>query len=554
MKQSKQQAVMEKGRPKLLPIFLGITIILAGLIFGSVYLYQKGYYNDRWYEHTKINDVDVSGQTLKESKKMLLDKMGNYALTIKGRENGFLTINGEEISFLFSLTNDFDKLFEQQHEHFSLFPGQDNFSARCDISYDEKKLLKILKKSDLKKGSMSYPIVKPKSAKVKFSKKKDKFICTKEVEGNKLVFKNFFAAVKETIEAGEINLDITDTEKYPDMYRRPRITSDDPQLKEKKRALNYAALRYVIWNMGKGVTEQITLAKLAKWCSYENGTVTFNDQKISDWVEAFCKKYKTTDKKRLVKMHDNRLVLVEPGDYGWQIDYERALAQARNAIYKNIKKSDIRAYLKEPSEENKKALTFRKKVPYFNTAFQKNIVSKTTPDVLSEDNTETETETTDDPEASSEEDSLEAPEDSAKDTDTTSYEDIAYDYDENNFTEVSLKEQMVYVIRDGKVAFSCRCISGRPTPERSTKPGAYFIKEHQVTRVLRGDDYETPVTNWVRITWTGTGFHSAKWQRWGSWSPTYYQTRGSHGCLNLSLEDSKTIYDLVKYREAVFIY
>ena len=555
MKRSINEAVTDEPgkKVKILPILLGVTIVLAALIFGTIYLYQKGYYNDRWYEHTKINDVDVSGQTLKDSKMLILNKMGNYALAVKGRNNGSMTINGGDIDFYFSLTEDFDALFQKQHEHFSLFPKQSNFSTKYIIDYNEKKLKKLLKQSDLKRGSVSYPITKPKSAKIKFSEEKDKFICVKEVEGNKLIFKNFLSAVKEAIENGEVNLDLTDTEKYPDMYRSPRTTSDDPLLKAKKRALNYTALRYVIWNMGKGVTEQITPSLLAKWCIYENSTVTFDEQKITEWVENFCKKYKTTDKKRLVKMHDNRYVLVQPGDYGWQLDYEQVLSQAQTAIHKKLKKSVINAYLKEPSEENKKAITFRKKVPYTNTAFQKSVepdvdareaIAENTEEAdagNTEENTgenvdETDSETTDET------------------TDDSAYENLAYDFDENNFTEVSLKEQMVYVIRDGKVAFSCRCISGRPTPERSTKPGAYFIKEHETSRVLRGDNYVTPVTNWVRITWSGTGFHSANWQRWGSWSPTYYLTRGSHGCLNLSVQDSKTIYDMVKYREAVFIY
>lgn len=574
MKLSKKKAITEefdlpeiddipKKKVKILPILLGITIVLAGLIFGSVYLYQKGYYNDRWYENTKINDVDVSGQTLNDSKKKILEKMGNYALTIKGRNDGSLTIEGGEIEFYFSLTNDFNNLFKKQHEHFSLFPGKSNFSTTFNISYNTKKLRRILKKSDLKKGSASYPIQKPKSAKVKFSETKEKFICVKEVEGNKLIFKNFLSAVDEAIKNADTFIDITDIEKYPDIYRKPKITSNDPELKKKRKTLNYSALRYIIWNMGNGITEQITPAMLVKWSTYSDGKITFDDEKIKNWVESFCQKYKTTGKYRLVKMHDGKYVLVKPGDYGWQIDSTRALEQAKNAINKKISKASIRAYLKEPSEENKKTITFRKKVPYANTAFQKEFGENDTKNDVSEilsslqpsPSPSAESSAAPSPSPSAEIPENEEKEDAGENSALgVSEEDITYDYDENNFTEVSLKDQMVYVIRDGKVAFSCKCISGRPTPDRSTKPGAYFIKEHQTYRVLRGANYSTPVTNWVRITWSGTGFHSAKWQRWRSWSPTYYLTRGSHGCLNLSIEDSKTIYDMVKYREAVFIY
>ena len=105
-----------------------------------------------------------------------------------------------------------------------------------------------------------------------------------------------------------------------------------------------------------------------------------------------------------------------------------------------------------------------------------------------------------------------------------------------------------------KSAFKCRTISGKPVKDRQTRTGAYFIKEHQTHRILRGDNYATPVNNWVRIMWTGTGFHGAPWQPWSRWSKTLYKSRGSHGCLNLSPSDSKKIYDLTKYREMVFIH
>ena len=52
-------------------IILGATLIAAILIIASVILYHKFYYADKWYKHTYINEVDVSGQTLEESKKTL---------------------------------------------------------------------------------------------------------------------------------------------------------------------------------------------------------------------------------------------------------------------------------------------------------------------------------------------------------------------------------------------------------------------------------------------------------------------------------------------------
>lgn len=48
---------------------LGITLVAAILVIAGVIFYQKVHYQNRWYQNTFINDVDVSGQTLEESRK-----------------------------------------------------------------------------------------------------------------------------------------------------------------------------------------------------------------------------------------------------------------------------------------------------------------------------------------------------------------------------------------------------------------------------------------------------------------------------------------------------
>ena len=188
------------------------------------------------------------------------------------------------------------------------------------------------------------------------------------------------------------------------------------------------------------------------------------------------------------------------------MDYKTTLKQALEGLNEKIDKKKIQAYIANPDEKTRKEITIKKSVKYLNTAFRRD------------------------------------------------YENFAIDWDEDNYTEVSIADQMVYVFRNGKVKFSCRCITGRPVKDRITPTGTFFIKEHRDKYTLTGADYETPVENWVRITWTGTGFHPATWQPWGSWSKNLYKTRGSHGCVNLAPTDAKTIYDLVKYREAVFIH
>ena len=491
---------------KILAGLLGATLIMAiGLITATI-AYQKIYYGNRWYQGTFIDGIDVSGQTLEASKEKLKQKYSNYALLIKGRENGSLTINGEDIDYQFDISSNYDQLYETQHQAFRLFPATNHYTLDFAVSYDKEKLSELILQSDFVAGGDSYKIIAPKAATVKFSKEKQQYVYVDKIDGNKIIADSLLDAIDESLRQVQTNMDITDETKYPDMYETASSETDGTKPQEMLEACNNAALRYITWTMENGEKEQITPAKISKWITYENGKIKYKTTAIANWVEKFCLKYKTVGINRKIKAHNGKTVTVKGGDYGWQLDYDKTLQQAKKAIKAANEPDVTKAYIENPTKENKKALTFRKKVNYLNTAYQMD---------------------TDNPEN---------------------------DWDKKNYTEISLKDQKVYVYRKGKRVFSCRCITGRPVEGRRTPTGAFFIKEHREQYTLTGADYKTPVTNWVRITWTGTGFHPATWQPWSRWTKDLYLTKGSHGCINLEPKDAEKIYQLTKYREIVFIY
>ena len=136
------------------------------------------------------------------------------------------------------------------------------------------------------------------------------------------------------------------------------------------------------------------------------------------------------------------------------------------------------------------------------------------------------------------------------------YENFENDWDTQNYSEIDLTEQRVYVYRDGQLAYSCICVSGLPTEkqDRITRTGVWYIKEKRLEKVLVGEDYETPVKYWIRIMWTGTGYHALNRSDWDKWTPDLYKTKGSHGCLNLKEEDAKKLYELINSGDPVFIH
>lgn len=501
----KQEQIKKKNLVAL--IVAGIITAAAVVILLSTYIGFRIYYSNRWHANTWVGKHDISAMTLEESKDFLNDVYDSYQLTIIGKNNGTFVLSRQDIKHQVNLDASLKELFEKQHESFNLFSlsKKKEVTLNANATYDVKKAKELLDQCPLITGN-SYPITKPEDAKVVFSEEEKYLVIQKEVLGNVLNADEFSAVVATALATGAEELDLTDEKKYPNVYKKPLVYSTESTLKAKQEACNPLVLRWLTWKMEDGSKETVEPKLIYTWCTYKNGKASINKKKVEKWVQKLCDKYDTIGVTRTFTNHAGKKIKVSGGDYGWSLMYDSMLKQLMSVLNKKIDPVLQQAYMDNPGTEQKKALSTTKKPKYLNTAYQFDVNNK------------------------------------------------ANDWDNQNFTEISLKDQKVYVWRKGKVVFTCRCISGRPVKDRQTKTGVYYIKEHQPHRVLRGDDYETPVDYWVRITWTGTGFHSAPWQAWSRWSKTYYRNRGSHGCLNLSPTNAKKIYELTKYREPVIIY
>lgn len=121
----------------------------------------------------------------------------------------------------------------------------------------------------------------------------------------------------------------------------------------------------------------------------------------------------------------------------------------------------------------------------------------------------------------------------------------------STYVDVDLTEQYMWYIVDGSPVFECDIITGLPVPDRETPAGVYDILEKLPGKTLIGATdpetgqpaYRTYVDYWMRVTYTGIGFHNADWQP--AFGGDLYKTRGSHGCINMSFQDAETFYGMI---------
>ena len=121
----------------------------------------------------------------------------------------------------------------------------------------------------------------------------------------------------------------------------------------------------------------------------------------------------------------------------------------------------------------------------------------------------------------------------------------------NTYVEVDLTRQYMWYVKDGKTVMETSVVTGKPTPDKETPQGVYSILEMKQDKVLTGEiqanglpEYRTRVNYWMRVTWTGIGFHDATWQ--SAFGGDRYINYGSHGCINMSLSDAEKLYGMLE--------
>ena len=110
----------------------------------------------------------------------------------------------------------------------------------------------------------------------------------------------------------------------------------------------------------------------------------------------------------------------------------------------------------------------------------------------------------------------------------------------NSYVEADLTNQHLYLYYKGELVLETDFVSGDiNVPGNVTPQGVFGLTYKTTNAVLRGADYETPVTYWMPFH-GNFGMHDATWRT--EFGGDIYTYNGSHGCLNLPLESAAVIY------------
>lgn len=121
----------------------------------------------------------------------------------------------------------------------------------------------------------------------------------------------------------------------------------------------------------------------------------------------------------------------------------------------------------------------------------------------------------------------------------------------DTYIEIDMTEQHMYYYADGELVLDTDVVTGNTKRRMGTPQGVNYVYNKQKNRVLRGEDYATPVKFWMPVK-GNVGIHDANWR--SKFGGEIYKTNGSHGCINTPTSIMAQLYDLVEIGTPVIMF
>jgi len=111
----------------------------------------------------------------------------------------------------------------------------------------------------------------------------------------------------------------------------------------------------------------------------------------------------------------------------------------------------------------------------------------------------------------------------------------------SSYVEADLTNQHLYLYYKGNLVLETDFVSGDMRVSGNITPqGVFGLTYKTKNAVLRGANYETPVSYWMPFH-GNFGMHDATWR--SEFGGDIYLSNGSHGCLNLPLDKAAELYN-----------
>lgn len=495
-----RRAPARRKKKSKAPLIVCCSILIAIVVgCGIAYLVGLGKYKDKFLDNTFINNIDVSGKTKEEVYSIVKEKSTlKDSFTLTRLDGTVIQIPLKDIGYEDKTQYEIETFYNSQN-HYNWIGAKFNntqFELKDKFTYDKVLLENLLKKKLTSASSGK----QPENASIQKSSD-GTYVIVKEKPGDKInvdKIQNLYDFVESNLDNNIYVIDVSDV----DCYESAKITSDS--LKDECEKLNKMNQLTITFDFIHS-QEVLKGDEIMKWVSFDSKSkdgIVVDTKLVETYVEGLAKKYDTygidrqfkTTKKGVITIKGGNTQANDTGCYGWWIDQQKTIQLIKDTIIAGQSITTKPVYYQNPNS-------------HYTYACDESVWTKDK------------------------------------------------DYGDT-YVEIDIAAQHLWHYVNGKVVKEFDFVSGYLYDKnRYTREGVFKVWAKQSPSRLKGEGWDVKVQYWINFSLYGAGFHDATWQ-YGVFGGSKYKTSagGSHGCINLSPENAKYIYNNVAINTPVFIY
>ncbi len=305
-------APIEKKKKKGLIALLICAIIVVGLYLTGFVVFQTAFFMPK----TSVNQVDVSWKTDKEAQELLTADVEGYALTIEERNDQTEVLKGADFGVQAKLDDKVKTaLSDQKTGLWFVDVFKDKEIHLDDIAeYDVDALNEVIPTLNCLDESQMIP---SENATISETMTDGAFTIVDEVYGTEAIPDNVYAAINEAVAGMEPSVNLAEKGCYID----PELKADSPEALAALEEVNDIACMTITYEMAGTDPFLVDGNVIRQWIDVSDDLeVTFDEEYVTDFVDAFAAEYDTSFTEREFVNHAGETVIVPGGYYGWQLD------------------------------------------------------------------------------------------------------------------------------------------------------------------------------------------------------------------------------------------
>lgn len=328
---------------RALKIF-GITVASLLALVAVVYLAGAFIFMGRFFPHSTIIGMDISGKTPEEVHEMLDSVLGDYTFKVEGHGLD-LTLSATDMGMSLDSKSIADNLLAEMNPWawpYEIFQTHDDTDDLVS-TFEETKLAETIQAAVDEVNAKGEA---PKDATLAYDKSVGAYKIVPEEEGNTLIVEE----VMDQVAKGTVNfapkVKLTDA-----VLARPAVTEDDPSLAAAREKANGYLDAAIELTMAGNVVAAIDTATLAEHIKIgKDLEVSLDVDPIVADIKDRVNKMDTTGSERTYTRPDGKTFTVKGGDYGWITD-SQATADAVAKALKKGKGGTIEIVMKQSAAQ-----------------------------------------------------------------------------------------------------------------------------------------------------------------------------------------------------------